>query len=486
MIRVATTEQAREIDRESQKTLSIPAHELMNNAGRKAVEIIQKLFPDKKTKIVILCGPGNNGGDGVVVFRELLGQNYSNTQCFLALPIKSDALHQQIKNINKKIPVLSGSLPKADVYIDALFGIGLSKDISGALATAILQINHSRSQGHSQTVSLDIPSGLDSDTGAVRGVAIQADHTITFGIRKVGQLIQEGPAVCGHLRCVDIGFPAAVVKKNTGTRFLFTHSDFLRTFPQRKNISNKSSYGHVKVWAGSPGMWGAAVLTTRAAYRVGSGYVSVESDEPYFSDLPEVLVERESPIDNKFCYAVGPGWGTGSHREQRLRALYQNQIENVVLDADALNTIAHASTPIPLRADWIITPHTKELSRLLKIRDTSTIEAHRTRHALQAAQNLGAVVLLKGFRTLVAVDNKVIIVSSGNAALAKAGSGDVLTGIIAGLRAQGLNAPLAALNGAYLHGWMSDLWAEKNHPNTLMPSDLLKGLPSLLQKLLQR
>lgn len=486
MISLATTAQARAIDHASQEQHSVPALELMNTAGRLAANAISSLFPNKRTRIVILCGPGNNGGDGVVVFRELLTHKYSQIQCYSVSAAKSELLKHQIKITPSPVSPLPAKLPPADVYIDALFGIGLDRDLTDTYKDLVLAVNAQRQSDGVQTISLDTPSGLDSDTGNIRGSCIEADHTITFGIRKIGQVIQEGPRVCGRLRCVDIGFPKDIVKTHTGTHFLYTHTDFLKTFPQRKTTSNKSNYGHVKVWAGSTGMWGAALLTSRAAYRVGTGYVSLLTDEPYFSDTPEILVDSQLKIDNKFTYAVGPGWGTPHTHAASIQNLHREHIEKVILDADALTVLAQASPPIPLRSDWILTPHTKELSRLLKIRDTADIEAHRPEHVLKAAKLLGAVVLLKGFRTLIAFDEKVFVIPTGNAALAKAGSGDVLTGIISGLRAQGLSAPLAALNGAYLHGWMANLWVTKNHPNTLMPSDLLKGLPRLLQALLQR
>lgn len=457
----------------------------MNTAGRKAAEKIQKIFPNKDNRIVIMCGPGNNGGDGVVLFRELLAAKYTQIRCLLAVSPKSATLIEQTETIKQKIPTLAepASLPDADIYVDALFGIGLNQDISGNLKKIVENINLARDRGHAKTVSLDLPSGLCSDTGTIKGVCVEADHTISFGITKLGQWIQEGPRVCGKVHVVDIGFPKPLVKETANTHFVFTRKDFLKHFPKRKSTSNKSNHGHVKVWAGSSGMWGASVLAARAAYRMGAGYVTIESDEPFFADLPEVLVEKKSPIDKKFTYAVGPGWGSGEEHEKRLRELEKNEIDTVVLDADALNIVANAKTKLPLRKNWILTPHTKELSRLMNTKDTLSIENDRPRHVADAAKELGAIVLLKGFRTLIAVDNKVIVIPTGNAALAKAGSGDVLTGMISGLRAQALSAPLSAILGAYLHGLMADLWISKNQESTLTPSDLLNGLPRLLKKL---
>lgn len=485
MIRIATTEQARKIDVESQERYSLQARDLMNTAGRKAAQIFQKIYPDKNAKIVILCGPGNNGGDGVVVYRELMAAKYLQLSCFFTIPPKSPVVLQQVRMLSKNIPVMDEKTPwpSATVYVDALFGIGLNQDIQSQTKSYIEKINLSRAQNKSQTFSLDLPSGVCSNTGNARGTVIEADHTVTFGVYKLGQWIQDGPKLCGKLHRVDIGFPKELVKEIACTHFVFTHKDFLKALPQRIETSNKSNHGHVKIWAGSKGMWGAAVLSATAAYRAGAGYVSIESTEPYFADLPEVLVETESPIDNKFTYAVGPGWGSTPAKEKKIKTLLENNIEKVVLDADALNILSNLKTPIKLKKNWILTPHTKELSRMLKIDDTNVIETNRSKAIIQAEAQFKSVILLKGYRTLIARGKKVIIIPTGNSALAKAGSGDVLTGIIAGLRAQNMSALKAAACGAYLHGLMSNIWVKKNHPNTLTPSDLLKGLPKILKLL---
>lgn len=485
MIRIATALQAQTIDREAQENHSLNARDLMNTAGHKAARWFQKLYPDKNKKIVVLCGPGNNGGDGLVVYRELLAAKYLQLSCYFILPPKSPILIQQVRMLSKNIPIIDDKTkwPEADIYIDALFGIGLNQDISGSAKTAIENINSAHHSGKAKTFSLDIPSGICAITGNKRGLSIVADHTVTFGIYKLGQWIQDGPSACGKLKCVDIGFPKKLVKKIANTHFVYTQKDFLKNFPQRLETSNKSNYGHVKTWAGSSGMWGAALLTASAAYRIGAGYVTIESDKPYFTELPEVLVEAQSPIDNKFTYAVGPGWSASSKRELRLRELYKKNIEKVILDADALNTISVAQKPMPLHKDWILTPHTQELSRLLDNETPQDIDSDRSAAITKAVQKWNAIFLLKGFRTLVAINDKIVIIPTGNASLAKAGSGDVLTGMISGLRAQNMSAPLAAMTGAYLHGLMSDIWCSKYHQNTLTPTDLLKGLPRILKVL---
>ncbi len=487
MIRIATKKQAQLLDQEAQGRYSLQSRDLMNAAGAKACRVFQKLYPDKNKKIVVLCGPGNNGGDGIAMYRELMAAKYLQLSCFFSAEPKSPTVQQQVRMLSKNIPMIDEKtpLPKADIYVDALFGLGLHSNTSGEVQSCIQKINASRAAGLSKTVSLDMPSGVCAQTGNSLGVSVDADHTVTFGVYKLGQWIQEGPQKSGQLWCVDIGFPKELVREIANTHFVFTHKDFLKYLPKRSETSNKSNYGHLKVWAGSRGMWGAALLTAQASYRLGTGYVSVETDESCFTQLPEVLVEKKSPIDNKYTYAVGPGWDHSPAHEQRLKALSEHKITNVVLDAEALNILAQAKNKIPVGKSWILTPHAKEMSRLLQRADVKTIDEDRSHTVIEAAEKFHCTVLLKGFRTLVATRGKVFIIPSGNSALAKAGSGDVLTGMIASLRAQNLSATKATLVGAYLHGLMADLWIKKNHTSTLTPSDLLKGLPKILKCLTQ-
>lgn len=485
MIRLATTEQAQRIDRESQTRYSLQARDLMSNAGAKSAKVFQKLYPDKNKKIVILCGPGNNGGDGIALYRELLMAKYLQVSCFFVAPTTSPTVEKQLRMLSKNIPLIDGKtkFPTADIYVDSLFGIGLNKNIENEFQVIIEAINSSRAQKKSHTLSLDMPSGLCSQTGRPLGIAVHADQTITFGIYKLGQWIQEGPQLCGKLFCVDIGFPSKLVQEIANTHSVFTYQDFKKYLPTRNDVSHKANYGHVKVWAGSPGLWGAALLTAQAAYRIGTGYVSVETTEPYFTQLPEVLVEKSSPIDDKYTYAVGPGWGNSPIQHTRIKKLRSQKISRVVLDAEALNILSQTKDTSLLPQSWILTPHSQEMCRLLGLQSAQEIEHDRSLAVLNAAQRYGCTVLLKGYRTLVASQGKVYVIPTGNAALAKAGSGDVLTGMISGLRAQGLSEAHAALVGAYLHGLLADIWITKNHINTLTPSDLLKGLPKVLKKL---
>jgi ADP-dependent NAD(P)H-hydrate dehydratase / NAD(P)H-hydrate epimerase len=485
MIRLVDALQAKTIDSRTQSECAVSGLQIMQTAGEQACKRLQVLLPHKDKKIVIVAGPGNNGGDGVVIYKELLRTGFNHVSLFFIEEPKSDSLKKQLSSLssgNFSTLKTSAELPNANVYIDALFGVGLSKNISGTYKKIIELINSSEK---SLRISIDMPSGLSTDTGNIMGVSILAHHTLTFGVRKLGQVIQEGPRVCGHLHVLDIGFPRSVVEQVANTYFLFTKNDFKNNIPKRKATGNKSNHGRLQVLAGSTGMWGAAILSAKAAYKVGAGYVHIQTEQPYFRDLPEALVEKKITYGRQFTYAVGPGWGVSEKRKKILETLSQEKIDKVILDADGLNTVAKFKLFPLLRTKWVLTPHTQELSRLLGDIGAAKIEENRPKWALLAAKKLNSIVLLKGFRTLVVKKNKVFIIPTGNSALSKAGSGDVLTGIISGLRAQKMSALSAALCGAYLHGAIADEWIKTKDVRGLTPSDIISELPVVMKSILK-
>lgn len=267
----------------------------------------------------------------------------------------------------------------------------------------------------------------------------------------------------------------------------FTISDAKRILPKRKSSDNKASAGRSLIIAGSQGMYGAAVLAAEAAARIGSGYVNLFTKQSAFLSIkhPSFLVidsrAKKIPFERASAIAIGPGLGTTSTAVQLLRQLLKKTPKNVVIDADALNILAEKKF-WSLPADWIVTPHEGELSRLLGI-SSKKIRDDRRAAVVAAQKKLGCIVILKGHRTLVAAD-KIYEIQSGNAALAKAGTGDVLTGLITGLLAQGLKNTEAACLGVFVHGWLGDLWIkEGNDELSLLPEDLLKRLPQALSRI---
>jgi NAD(P)H-hydrate epimerase len=353
-------------------------------------------------------------------------------------------------------------------------------------------------------VSLDCPSGLDSDRGEVMGASVHAALTLTFGLAKPGFFVNDGPAHVGRLRVLGIGFPAelrrevAVSVNAVGERYA------ARALPKRSNRSNKTTHGHLAVFAGHPGMWGAALLSCGAAYRMGAGYVTLASfadPSEVLRSMPEILTTRAN--DETFwshrrwrAAALGPGFGTGAMTAELITRLKTLDLQGVVLDADGI-TVAARENLAPFPRSWVLTPHAGELSRLIGV-DSKEIERDRFRYAREAARVSGCTVVLKGYRTVVASPRGEIafsggeptsldgisssVILSGNSALAKAGTGDVLTGMIAGLIAQGVAPERAARAGAYLHGRLADEWLGDGFDRrSLQASDLSDRLPSLLK-----
>jgi len=484
MIRLLTTPQAQSLDLRSQKEHHIPAEQLMENAGIACARVFARAFPDKKLSLGFVCGPGNNSGDGLVMALELTRQGYKNIKVYLLFsPENGSPLFKkqllkiaanQLINLSQNIDFRN--VKDHDIYIDALFGIGLSHPVENPLAAFIHGLNNKRS-----IISLDLPSGLDGSTGEPQGVPVKAQGTFTFGLPKAGCLIQHGPSLSGRIFTLDIGFPKALAREIANSHFLIRASDVVRKLPDRRALGNKSKYGHIKIWAGREGMWGAAVLSARAAYRVGAGYVSVvTNDKRLAKNLPEALSEKEYSVDPKFTYAVGPGWGVTEQNAERLKLLYDSGAENVILDADAITLLAEYD--LPVLPTWILTPHSGEMGRLMNVA-AEDVEKDRFGWALKASAKYKCTVLLKGYRTLVARAGRVYVVPTGNAALSKAGSGDVLTGMIAGFRGQKLSASEAAVCASYVHGLIADDWLRNNDIRGLTPSDLLTEIPRLMKAL---
>ena len=494
---VATVEESRRIDELSQELT--PSELLMEAAGSAAATYVRRALSKTKGRLAVLCGPGNNGGDGLVVARILasdLGAE-SAVATYLVGPSakRSPLFKANLERLERSgaatidladHPHAIDDLKNADVIVDSIFGIGLGKDVGSPYAEVISAINSSKAF----VIALDTPSGLDADRGVVRAVAVEADETLTFGIAKRGFFVSEGPEKVGKLRVLPIGFPRDVVVETAATQSLFGRKEASPLLARlaRKPSSNKARHGHALVLAGSPGTWGAGVLSAMAAFRIGAGYVTLASAQEPVGILgahPEIMTaEALSPKlwekPKWTAAAVGPGLGTGEETLSLIEKL--KGFEKVVLDADAITVIAQKKL-WPLPPTWILTPHAGELSRITG-RSAKEIEADRFTAAEEAAELLGCLVLLKGYRTVVSGHGKTTTVLSGNAALAKAGTGDTLTGFIAGLLAQGLEPREAALAGSYLHGLLADDWvASGRDASSLVASDLADRLPKLLKRI---
>lgn len=507
LVRIATVEQSREIDRRAQEDYGLTAELLMEAAGCSAMaEIRQNFVPElRRGPVAIVCGPGNNGADGLVVARHLHSAGQRELYVFLVAPSsrRTDLFRRQLERVERQglriidlLPETAsnttpsateiGQLQSCALIVDALFGIGLRSKIEKPFSLVIERMNAARAP----IVSLDTPSGLDCDSGTIGSVAVRAEMTCTFGLAKPGFFVNDGPSCVGRLRVLSIGFPAALCRAVADDHFTFGARNARTALPRRKSTSNKSDHGRLIVFAGRPGMWGAGLLAATSAYRMGAGYVVLAGyEEPVdvLRSMPEVLTAKIGASDfwkpeAWDAVVIGPGFGAGEQTIELLRWLRESGVERVVVDADAITACVEARL-FPLPSSWVLTPHAGELARVLGV-DAKTIEGDRFRYAAHASARTGCHVLLKGFRSVLAHGRRRSVILSGNSALAKAGTGDVLSGMIGALLAQGVETGPATAAAAYIHGRMADEWVRSgNDRRSLTASDLREHLPTLMARL---
>jgi ADP-dependent NAD(P)H-hydrate dehydratase / NAD(P)H-hydrate epimerase len=413
--------------------------EMMERAGRAVADAVLRRYPDAR-RIAALCGKGANGGDGRI-----------------ALRILADAGRET-----------SEELDGADVVIDGLFGTGFHGAPRDDAARMIERINAAAAP----VVSVDLPSGVDASTGEIAGAVVDADVTVTMHGPKVGLAVAPGRFHAGEVEVADIGIDAGE------TRHRLVTEDILRLVPSKREQDTKYSAGSVLVVGGSPGMSGAVCLAARAAFRADAGYVAIATHPEALPIVEASVLEAvKAPLDEvdrlaerATAVAVGPGLGRGDDARALVRRLLRELDVPVVVDADALFELE----PSRWLAPRVLTPHSGELGRLLNRDD---VDEHRLDAVRAAAERFGCVVLLKGADTLIAVPGEGVLVSdSGTPALATAGSGDVLTGIVAAFLAKGVGARLAAAAAAYAHGRAAELGPERG----LIASDLIDALPDVL------
>lgn len=497
-MRLATVEQAIQIDELSTTVYGLTGEILMESAGALAAREIDLTFLPELTRgsVAVVAGPGNNGGDALVVARHLHSSGYRSLQIYILAPrdLRSSLFKIQLKRCELqgiRIVDLEENIDRVDqikaseLIIEGIFGIGLNRPISGLFLRLIETMNSC----HAPKVSLDTPSGLNARTGRVEGAAVKSAMTVTFGLAKPGFFVSEGPSHVGKLRVLPIGFPHEALRGVATTHFLFTERLAKRYLPTRLETSNKSDHGHLLLIAGRKGFWGAGLLAGASGFRVGAGYVTWASFEnPYevLKEIPEVLtaaLDDETIWDQKISsVAIGPGLGVSAEVARWIDRLKELKDIPVVVDADAITVCAQHNL-FPLPSHWVITPHSGELARVLKV-DVQDIERDRFRAAFEGYAKAQCHVLLKGYRSLIAFEKRCMIIHAGNSALAKAGTGDVLTGMIGGLLAQGLDTTQATATAAYLHGRLADEWLRSgNDKAALTASDLKSLLPQVISRL---
>jgi NAD(P)H-hydrate epimerase len=509
MIPVLSREQMRAFDAHAIEIAKVPSLVLMENAGRGAADVIQREALGGRTegkKIVVVCGTGNNGGDGFVVARHLLARGASVVAWLAGDTEKMTrdcrANHDAFVGIGGKVEIvplgastmaLLHAVETADVVVDAIFGTGLDRPITEPLASVV----NTMRAGGAYTVALDVPSGMNADTGAVLGVAVRARITITFGHPKLGHLTGHGARLSGNLHVVDIGVPPTLRTEHAAA--LVETKDVRATIHPRTVDMHKYRAGHVAILAGSAGKVGASLLCAEAALRAGAGAATIvtwaDAVAAVESRVVEVMTARieegdllgeriDKALANKKAVVIGPGFGTGDRARAAVSHVLASFTGPIVVDADALTVQKDAIEEFgAAQGRAILTPHAGELARLLGL-TSEEVENDRFGAAREAAARSGSVVLLKGPHTIVAApDGRVAVNATGNAALATAGSGDVLSGIIGAL-ACSLAPYEAAWCGAWLHGSAGDAWKAKEGDRGLLASEIADHVPFVLRELL--
>lgn len=472
----------------------IPSIQLMKRAGRAAFDLLMERFPVPEL-ISVYCGAGKNGGDGYVL-AALAAQRLIPVQVIqLTAPEKLTGEAQQayefaLQEGVKILPFAQALAPTSGVIVDALLGIGLRGAPTGEFAAAIEQLN----QTGLPVLALDIPSGLNADSGAVAGAVVQAQLTIPYIALKRGLLTGRGPAVCGELVLANLDIPEATYAKvSPGVERLSLNELFPLLAPRAAD-AHKGDFGHVMVIGGDTGFGGAALMAAEAAARTGAGKVSVATRPEHVAAIlarrPEIMAigvvsgqELEPLLARPTLLVVGPGLGRTPWSEQMLQQAVKSGLP-LVLDADALNMLAEGRV-VPVaghhqHSQWLLTPHPAEAARLLGI-TTAEVQADRFAAVRALGERYRASVILKGAGSLVAsADGLIGVVTDGNPGMASGGMGDVLSGILGGLLAQGLAAPDAARLGAVVHACAADLAADDVGQRSLLATDLIPYLGQLL------
>lgn len=557
-MKALTAEEMRQVDRLTTERFGVPSIQLMESAGKSVAEVFLEQYGHKNANapgfVAVLCGKGNNGGDGFVVARHLKEEAERVHVYLFAKP--EELRGGAAKNFERwreqggDVTVLQnekdwekawGEISAADVIVDALLGTGIRGPATGLVGQAIEDVNrlsrNATAASPAWIVAVDTPSGLPSDGEAAAGPVVRAHWTVTFTAPKVGQLVSESAGCCGQLAVRGIGSPAALVEEVGKGGVRWAGPDEFAGLPLVRSVdAHKGSYGHVLVVAGSLGKSGAAVMAGYAAMRAGAGLVTVATPdvvlpmvagahaeymtEPLFSteegtaskrnlvttlNLPDPEATLSTMVLDQFTkqikfpferietgktvLAVGPGMGTHPETQEFIRSVVRGTDRPVILDADGLNAFVGHTEEFAKRKTkhLVITPHPGEMARLLGV-STGQVQKDRVQTALETARKWNVCVLLKGFHTVLASpEGKVFVNTTGNAGLAKGGSGDVLTGLLAGLTAQfGTDdfVRVVAL-GVYLHGRAADLLSEQAEASGILAGEVAQAIPYARQKLLE-
>ncbi|KOA19622.1 bifunctional NAD(P)H-hydrate repair enzyme Nnr [Clostridium homopropionicum DSM 5847] len=495
---IVLAEQMRKIDSFCIENLLIPSIVLMENA---ALRVLNNIDLNKYENITIICGSGNNGGDGLALARHLLVMK-KNVKVFIIgekskLTVDCGVNYSILCNMNiivefinsyEGINSLKSALDKSTLLVDAIFGTGLSREVKGVFREAILLINNCSAF----VLSIDIPSGLNSDTGEVLGCAVKAHRTVSFQYYKRGFLRYGSEDYTGKVVIENIGIPDLVKDEFNLKEFISEKSFITESIPVRGNHSHKGDFGRVSIIAGSRDFTGAAYIATEAAVRSGSGLVTLCCHDSIKEIMCNKLIEamtvsfkdRERLNDvlmKSDAIAIGPGMGDSVETFKILKDVIQYTNCPIVIDADGINVLKNNLNILKEKKNKVVlTPHLGEMSRITGI-PADTIKRNRVDIAKSFAKEYNVIVLLKGFKTVITDGDTLVINSTGNSAMASGGMGDCLTGIITSFIGQGLEPLKAAYVAAYIHGYCGDSLSEKNYCVTAR--EVIKKLPFVIKEL---
>ncbi len=511
---ILTSCQMRDIDRRAIRSFGLPEVVLMENAGRQLFDFLGRTYDDLPVRrLLLLCGKGNNGGDTFVLARHLhncgipfhavlLGRSREvrgSAAVNLEMLRRLGVAPREVRN-RGDWAAARRLLASSDVVIDGVLGTGLSRPVDGLLADVFREVNGSEAD----VVAVDVPSGLSGDAAEVPGPCVAADYTVTFGRPKIPHIFPPAEAMCGELHVVDISIPKEAVEAEEADLALIEEADLVRLVPVRRADSHKGDFGHALVVAGSRGKGGAARMVAMGAMRAGCGLLTAavpagiqsgfvwRAMEAMTEGLPETpegsLSDRGLPLllkllSGKQAIAIGPGLAGHAETRKLIRETVRRSGVPVVLDADGINAFAgEAGLLSGRRRPLVLTPHPGELGRLLGV-PTAEVLAHRLSMAREFARGHSCYLVLKGHRTLIATPSGMVHVNpTGNPGMATGGSGDVLTGLLTGLLAQGLEVEAAVKLGVYLHGLAGDMAAAQVGEMPLLARDVLAWFPRALAR----
>ncbi len=513
---LVTANEMRAFDSLSINSVGIPGVVLMENAGRSTFNAVQKHFSSRLegSKVSVIAGPGNNGGDGFVIARYLINQGAKVKTYLLAPKAKSKgdalinlnvllAMHGDIEELQSldSITQAGHKWRESELIIDAILGTGLQSDVRSPFREAISILNECTGF----KVAVDIPSGLDSDTGQIKGCAVKSDLTVTYGFRKLGMALYPGRQLCGTIEVIDISIPRSIVEANSPQARLVNNPGLGAYFRKRQDaVAHKGSFGHILVVGGSPGKTGAAVMAARSASRIGAGLVTVAVPKTLNEVLENKLTEEmTAPIAcdddgnwnehscgqiidltrDKNCIVLGPGLSTSRFAQRIVETILVETSCPLVVDADGLNCLAkNIGIPVNNSDRLFLTPHPGEMSRLVG-RPTVDVQGNRLETAKAFALEKKLWLVLKGAATIIcSPQGRVFVNGSGSPWMASGGQGDALSGMLGGLLAQGLEPENAVALAVFMHGAIADAIIREQGLRPVLAMDLIERIPDYLAK----